>query len=65
MEQGQTISLSALRDWAERLGLPVPEADLPQVAAEIAAGRAAMSALWREDLGSLEPLVTFEAGQDP
>jgi hypothetical protein len=34
--------------------------ELPQVAAEIAAGRAAMAALWAVDLGSLEPIVTFD-----
>jgi uncharacterized small protein (DUF1192 family) len=60
MEQGQTLSLLALSEWAERIGLTLSEVELPQVAAEIAAGRAAMAALWAVDLGSLEPIVTFD-----
>jgi hypothetical protein len=54
------VTVSALREWAERIGLPLDEAELPQVAADVSATQTALAAMRRVELGGLEPIVIFD-----
>ena len=59
-EATKVVTVPALRDWAERIGLPLTEAELPQVAAVTSAAQVALAALRRVDLGGVEPIVIFD-----
>jgi hypothetical protein len=57
---GTIVTVPALRDWAARIGLPITEAELPQVAADVSAAQEALATLRRVDLCGLEPILIFD-----